>query len=378
MIDIGRTPDGRRRQKWHGGYPTRKQAEAARAELVHQLNTGRYVEVTNTTLAEWTTEGWLPAMRTQLKPSTWHSYNRNLTLHVLPSLGNTPLRHLTPGRLNTLYAGLLETGNHTRTGGLAAKTVRYIHTTIRKALSDAVDAGILATNPADRAKPPRIRPTPASELRTWTADQLAQFLDTTRKHRLAAAWRLAAMTGMRRGEILGLRWADVDLDAGRLAVRRTLISVAYRIQHSTPKTHQARTIDLDSQTITQLRNHQARQQAEREHWGIEYQDQGLVFARENGTPIHPDGFTQTFTNLVARIGLPRIRLHDLRHTHATLALQAGVPIKVVSERLGHQDPAFTLRQYTHAIPGMQAQAAAQIAQLVDARSLNESPPPTTP
>ncbi len=173
------------------------------------------------------------------------------------------------------------------------------------------------------------------------------------------------MTGMRRGEVLGLRWRDLDLDRARLSVRQALVAVGYEVIDSTPKSHSARVIDLDQETVAQLRAHRARQEAERAEWGADYQDQDLVVAKENGEPIHPHTFSQAFERLIEKAGLRTIRLHDLRHTHATLALKAGVPVKVISERLGHESPAFTLKQYAHVIPGMQAEAAAQVAAMID-------------
>jgi integrase len=182
--------------------------------------------------------------------------------------------------------------------------------------------------------------------------------------RLEAIWRLSATTGMRRGEVLGLRWCDLDLERARLSVRQALVAVGYELVHSTPKSHSARVIDLDAETVRQLRAHRVRQAEKRAEWGADYQDQDLVVAKENGEPIHPHTFSQAFERLIEKTGLPRIRLHDVRHTHATLALKAGVPVKVISERLSHESPAFTLKQYAHVIPGMQAEAAAQVAAMI--------------
>jgi integrase len=363
VVDIGRDADGRRRQKWHGGYGTRREAEVARAKLVNDLHTGSYVTPDRLTLDEWVRESWLPLIESRIKPSTFYSYQRNMALHVLPAIGARPLQQLTALMLNGLYAQLLRQPAG-RSRPLSAKTVRYVHTIVHKALSDAVDAGVLPTNVADRAKPPRPERRSSGEIQAWGAEELARFLDHARDTRLGAAWRLAAMTGMRRGEVLGLRWKDVDLDAGRLSVRQAVVSVAYAVLNSTPKSHQARVIDLDPETVEQLRAHQAAQQLERAQWGADYADNDLVVAKENGEPIHPDSFSQTFERLVRNAGLRRIRLHDLRHTHATLAIKAGVPVKVISERLGHESPAFTLKQYAHVLPGMQAEAALRIADLV--------------
>ncbi len=165
------------------------------------------------TLAQWIRE-WLPTMLTQLKPSTLRSYRRNLELHVIPALGKRPLSSIQPRDLTALYGRLAVDGAKRRPGGLAPATVRYIHAVLRKALADAVDAGVLDQNPAVRAKPPRVRPTTANQMRSWTAAQLSAFLSATRDHPLTLVFRLAAVTGMRRGEVLGLRWSDVDLDNG--------------------------------------------------------------------------------------------------------------------------------------------------------------------
>ena len=213
----------------------------------------------------------------------------NMELHVLPALGHRALQQITAPMLNALYADLLDRGQRAA-GGLSPKTVRYIHTTIHKALADAVDAG--------RARDQRRRAREAAttldgrERGRCGSGQPERAPRTSssssRGSRLEAAWHLAAMTGMRRGEVLGLRWRDVDLDAARLSVRQTIVSVAYEVPISTPKTHQARVIDLDPATVEQLRAHRERQQLEREEWGADYEDSDLVFCRENGAPLHPD------------------------------------------------------------------------------------------
>lgn len=366
VVDLGRDAVGKRRQKWHGGFRTRKDAEVARTRIVGDLHDGSYTPATKLTLREWVENKWLPTVRTQVKPSTFESYERNMRHHVLPTLGGRALRDLGSGQLNSLYAKLLVNGRRSGAGGLSPKTVRYIHTIIHKAMADAVDAGLIAANTAERAKPPRPRASGPKELRFWTPEQLRSFLSLVEGHRLGAAWHVSAMTGMRRGEVLGLRWADVDVDNSRIRVRQALVSVAYELVFSTPKNHRARVIDLDPGTVDQLQFHRKRQLEDRDEWGIDYQDLDLVFCKENGAPLHPQTFSQAFERLIAKTDLPRIRLHDLRHTHATIAIQAGVPTKVISERLGHESPAFTLKQYAHVMPGMQADAVRSIAVLVTA------------
>lgn len=364
VFDAGRDETGKRKQKWIGGFGTRKEAEAVCTKTVNEINRGSWVTPTKTTLKEWLCEEWLPMMKSQVKTSTWHSYQRNIELHVLPRIGDRVLKDVTAPVLNKLYEGLLLDGKKNAPGGLSAKTVRYIHTTLHKALGDAVDADILGINPATKAKPPKPRATATDKLNFWRVEELAAFLRHVEGTRLEALWHILAMTGMRRGEALGLRWSDIDFQSMRLSVRNAFTSVGYEIVASTPKTHRARVIDLDECTISKLIAHRERQQPEKAEWGADYIDTDLVFPRENGTPSHPDGISQRFELEVKRAGLRRIRLHDLRHTHATIALGAGIPVKVISERLGHETPAFTLKQYAHVIPGMQAEAANKIAKLI--------------
>lgn len=328
-----------------------------------EVNNGAYVVPGRTTLAEWIRDSWFPMTEPRVKPTTFHSYKRNLELHVIPALGQKRLQQLTPPMLAGLYGRLAQDTIERK--GLSAKTISYIHSTLHKVLSDAVDSGLLVKNVAAIAKPPRPNRRTTGGIQAWEPNELARFLEAVRETRLAAIWRLSAMTNMRRGEVLGLRWCDVDLDRARLSVRQALVAVGYEIVHSTPKSHSARVIDLDSETVAQLQAHRRRQDEERAEWGIDYQDGELVAAKENGESIHPHTFSPAFERLIEKAGLRRIRLHDVRHTHATLALKAGVPVKAISERLGHESPAFTLKQYAHVIPGMQAEAAAQIASLVD-------------
>ena len=363
VVDIGRDENNKRRQKWHGSFRTRREADAVRARLVADLNGGTYVEPSPITFEEWVRDTWLPGMRTQVKPSTWDSYRRNMDRHLLPRLGHRRLRDLTAAHINVVYGDLLERGKSDG-GGLSPKTVRYLHTTLHTALSHAVDANLIAANPAARAKPPKPSIAELNELRFWTPEQLRTFLSSVSGTPLEAAWRLTAMTGMRRGEVLGLRWSEVDFDNSRLSVRHTIISIGYEIHESTPKSRRARVIDLDGATIDLLREHQSQQAVEWDS-GSDDNARDLVFCREDGNPIQPDLFSQAFQRAAADAGLPRIRLHDLRHTHATIALSAGVPVKVVCERLGHQSPAFTLKQYAHVLPGMQAEAAREVAAVVD-------------
>lgn len=364
VLDLGVDDDGKRVRKWHSGFRTRKEAERARTELLSRIDTNSYVEPTRLTLASFLGDEWIPAIRASVRPSTLNSYESLIALHIRPAIGSVLLPKLTSARLNSLYSDLVESGRKDGHGGLSPKTVRNVHIVLRKALGDAVRWNLLTRNPAEYANPPKLN-SGRGEMKTWAPAEVKRFLELMEEDRLYAAWLLGVTTGMRRGEILGLRWSDVDLKASSLSVRQTLISIDYRVEFSTPKTAKSRrSIALDGGVVSALRAHRKAQIEEKLLIGDRYIDNGLVFCRVDGSPLHPDLFSQMFDRAVKKSGLPRIRLHDLRHTHATLALRAGVHPKVVSERLGHASVAFTLDVYSHAIPAMQAEAAELVARLI--------------
>jgi integrase len=242
---------------------------------------------------------------------------------------------------------------------LAPKTVRNIHVMLHKALADAASWQYVTVNVAEHAQPPRLsRPTPAF----WTPEQLRRFLVGAGDDRFFALFLLATTTGMRRAELCGLRWSDVDLAAGTAAISATRVVVEGRSEGSDGKTaNSRRLLALDPVSVEALRARWRQQAEEQAFFGEAYQDSGLVFVWEDGRPVHPDVLRQRFNRLAARLGLPAIRLHDLRHSYASAALAAGVPAKVVSERLGHASVAFTLGQYTHLVPGLDRQAANVVA-----------------
>jgi integrase len=355
VLDLGRGPDGRRVRKWHSGYRTKKDAQRAQDELLAALGRGVYVAPSKRATGAFLREDWLPGLRSQVRPSTWAEHRSKVEVHLVPAIGQVPLQQLTPGHLNALYADLLERG-------LSARTVLHVHATIRRALADATRWGLVPRDVALLASPPRPR---RSELQVWTAADLRSFLAHVEGDRLYALWLLAASTGMRRGELLGVQWPDVDLARARVAVRRSLVTVGHQVVVSEPKTAKGRrSVALDPASVAALKAWRKRQMAERLAWGPAWTDAGLVFTREDGRPLHPREVTRAFTRHVLAAGVPIIRLHDLRHTHATLALTAGVHPKVVQERLGHANIAITLDTYSHAVPALEEQAAHTVAALV--------------
>ena len=363
---------GKDRHSWHKGGPRKVDAERLLPDLLKRRNAGEQVSAEKITVETYLTKRWLPIKESQLRKSTYDSYRRTIEIHVVPALGQLRLQELDGDDLDLFYARLLKKGRKTKKkgvqAGLSIKTVRNIHVMLHKALADAQRKGIVFRNAATMADAPKLSSQKRPEMKVWTAEELRRFLEVAAPRRHYVTFYLTAHTGMRRGEVLGLRWRDVDLDAARLSVRATVISVGYEVEASDVKTtNGVRTIDLDDGTVSLLREwkklHDENPRPNPEAlkmWG------DLVFPKPGGTgePIHPDVLTQAFDRLVISSGQPVIRLHDLRHTHATLMLKAGVPVKVVSERLGHANVAFTMAVYQHVVPGMQAEAASLFARIL--------------
>jgi integrase len=354
-------------------FKTRREAERGLTELLGRVGGGTYVEASRETVADFLRE-WLAAIEARgLRPNTLSTYRMLAEKHLIPRLGSIPLQKLSASHLNTAYADMLASGrrNVKRAAGLSPRTVRYAHSVIRKALADAVKWNRLARNVADAADPPRKSATVKAP-KTWTAAELRSFLEHVESDRLAAAWRLAAATGLRRGEVLGLASNAVDLENARLAVRQTLTVADYKPRLAQPKTERSRReVALDADTVAALREHRKRQLEERLAAGELWQNElDLVFTDAIGRPVHPQAFSEAFERRGVAAGLRRIPLHGLRHTHATLALQAGVHPKVVSDRLGHYSAAFTLHTYSDSIPALQEGAAAAVAALVATASGN--------
>jgi integrase len=361
VVDVGRDPStGRRRQKWHSGFRTRKEAERACIEILAQLDGGSYTTPTKATVADYLRQ-WLQGVR--VDPGTLADYRMHVEKRLIPALGNLRAQVLTPLAIDALLR-MLEREGGRRQQGLSPRSVRLVYLVGHKAYADGVRKGLLASNPFDKVDPPRVR---RRAQKTWSAEELSRFLAQVRTTRLAAAWVLMATTGMRRGEVLGLASTAVDLDDGRLSVVQAwVIEEGKPSLKLYPKTDSGRRmLALDPDTIAALRAYRARQASERlvagELW---HNDRGFFFTREDGTPVHPDTFSEWFERQAQAAGLPRIRLHDLRHTYATLSLKAGVPSKVVSARLGHASTGITEDIYQHVTPQMQEEAAARVARLI--------------
>jgi integrase len=258
---------------------------------------------------------------------------------VVARIGHVRLADLDAPTLEALYADL-------EASGLARSTVRLVHNQLHRALADAARWGLLAHNPAALVRPPKPAGRPPS---VWSAEQLGRFLAGVAGDRLAALYRLAAASGMRLGEGCALRWPDVDLAGGYLTVAKAKTAAGRR------------RVELDPATVAALREHRKGQAAEQLAFGAGYADHGLVFTRPGGAPLNPDAVLLAFKRRAARLGLPVIRFHDLRHGWATMALEGGEHPKLVAEQLGHASVKTTLDTYSHVTPGMQRDAVTRVA-----------------
>jgi integrase len=358
--NVRKRPDGRWEARYvveHQGGVTRRSVygrtyeEAARQlrEAIRGRDDGLPPVTGRETLGGYLTD-WLAGSKSNMRPQTLRAYERNIRLHITPILGRYRLRQLQPADLQRLYQDRLD-------AGLSPTTVRHIHAVLSRALGQATQWNLIARNPASLVKAPRRA---RHEMRALTASQVRTLLAAARSDRLEALYVVAVTTGMRQGELLALRWRDVDLDRSTLSVTGTLQwSKGVGLTISEPKTARSRRqLQLASAAVEGLRQHRARQAAEilaSEGWD---QTTDLVFPNHVGRPMQASNLLRrSFFPLLAAADLPHIRFHDLRHTAATLLLSRGVHPKIASEMLGHSTVAFTLDVYSHVTETLQREAA---------------------
>ena len=358
VVDTGIGPDGKRRQRLKGGFYTRAQAEKALAELLVQVDKGLAVDPSRQRLGDYL-DDWLAATASSLRPTTAELYGKGISNWITPRIGGLRLQSVTPKHLQDLYAELLVSGRVNGGGGLSPRSVRLAHQVLHMALGRAAEWRMISRSPASaRLDLPRMG---HKSIETWTAEEARRFLEATADDRLGVLWALLLSTGLRRGEALGLRWEDLDLRIGRLCVVQTIVVVGGKAQVSEPKTSTGRrSVFLYPEMTAALRRHHARQKEERLLVGPSWQDTGLVFTTAVGTLLHPRNVARDFHAAVRRSGLRPIRLHDLRHTAATLALSSGAHPKQVQEMPGHARVAITLDVYSHVTEQMHAEAAQRI------------------
>lgn len=371
MPKVSKRPDGRwetrvrvgtdnGKPKYRSIYGrTKKEAEEKLAEITTQLKTGTYANPSNVTLGEWINE-WING-RPNIRETTRAFYDSLIRVHIAPALGDIKLNRLTTRDIQTLLNEKMVDGA-VRGGGLSAATIRYIHVCIQSTLKQAVKERLLIVNPAEAVERPQI---PPKEMKTLTIEQVGIFLEEAKQDPNYAAFLLDLSTGLRRGELLGIWWDDIDFEKSTLTIRRQLSKRSRtaekhldRLFFTQPKTNAGhRQLSLPSNVLHALKDHRKRQHEARLIMGGAYLNPDIVFATPEGGPLCPDSFYKSFKRILRKAGLPNVRFHDLRHTYATMALQAGISPKTIQAVLGHANISTTLNIYGHVTKEMHTQAA---------------------
>jgi integrase len=341
------TPTGPKRKTVYG-----KKREDVADELTKALGNraeGLIFDDENISVGEYVTRWLEDSAKGDLAPRTYQNYRLQVRRHIVPALGRTKLRALSPASIQSLYAAKLR-------DGLKPSSVRYMHAVLHRALEQADRWNMIPRNPAASVDPPKLR---HEEITPLDANQACRFLDAAKGGRFEGLFVLSLTVGLRMGEALGLKWSDIDLDAGSLRVNRQLQRLrrdgdnAGKLVFSEPKNASRRTVDLPQRTVEALRSHRKRQVEEQLRVGSGWQDNGLVFPTTIGTPLDAQNIVNRhFKPLLRRAGLPDIRWHDLRHTCATLLLSRGTHPKYVQKLLGHASIQLTLDRYSHWMPSM--------------------------
>jgi integrase len=344
------------RQKTKGGFPTKKAAEKKEREILSQVDSGRLLGGSSPTLAEYLLETWLPKHRqlSNLKASTYETYKMLISVYINPKIGNTRINEIGTIQLENLFMELQNSGRaKARKDGnqtLSAKTVRNIASIIQKALKDAVRTSLIPFNPSDSALKPKVIPTEADFM---TPENLMKYVESIQGHRYGAILQLEALTGMRRGELLGLSWSAIDFKTGTIKIHRTRIRAGNMTIFDTPKSKKSnRTIQIDIYTLQKLQVWKIAQAKERLMLGGTWSDtENLVVTDSTGKPPSFSAFDRMFKKTLRDAGLEKMKFHSMRHSFVVAALHNGGALKTVSERVGHAEDSITQRIYNHRVEG---------------------------
>jgi integrase len=374
VIRVTDPETGLSKPKWVGGFATENDAKTARDEARVKARRGEYIDRNQITVSEYL-DTWIQSHAMQIKPRSLTDYKNCIRLYIRPRIGRMRLQAVRPATITRLYHDMLTSGGHDG-GQLAVSTVIHTHAILRKAFHDAVIVDeLIPSNPVERAKRPKSPPDAPGTV--WSPAQLRTFLTAARHHRLFAYYHVAAYTGARRGELLNLRWSDVDLSGKKITIAGSAAIIEGERIEGTTKSGRSRTVTIDDETVSVLKEHHKAQAADRLLTGESWRgaDNACVFVTGWGEPIYPDTVGWLMTKIIRTHNnpkegpkpaepLPHARVHDLRHIHATTLLLAGVPVHVVAARLGHADPAITLRVYAHVINAAETAAADVFARVI--------------
>jgi integrase len=355
VIDARDPATGKRKRRWHSFAGTKRQAQVECARLLTETKNGTSVDPTRMMVAAFF-ERWIEHMEGQVSPRSHERYAELCRKNLALLLGGMMLTKLQPAHISQAYAKALTSGRRDGSGGLSARTVTHMHRVLREALQQAVRWQLLARNPADAVKPPKVERQQMSVLDT---DATAELIEAARESPLFMPILLGVRCGLRRGEVVALRWRNVDLERGQISVVTSAEQTDRGVREKEPKNGKGRTIVLSCTEIEELRRHRVRQAQRLLALGVRLTDDHHVVAREDGQALQPRSLTHAFVKFARRHGF-QIRLHDLRHSHATHMLAAGVHPKIAQERLGHSSVGITLDLYSHVLPGMQTEAVSRV------------------
>ncbi|GED67736.1 site-specific integrase [Brevibacillus reuszeri] len=349
-VDIGRKTDGSRNQKTKGGFRTKREAEQACAELITQLTKGDYLEPSKKTVQE-AMEAWLNTiLQSTLRISTYDNYSKAIVKRIIPALGKLKLKDVHSDHIQSFYLALVKEG-------LSSEYIRYLHSILKSFFTYQMRLQNITKNVVELAIPPRIG---RKEQRTWSINEAVRFLEVAKEDTQSyyIVYLLALYTGLRRGEILSLRWKDCDLNQGKISVCQTLYYSNQQFHFLEPKTSRSnRLVSIPDTVVEILKTYRLKQEKHKREMGSAYEDYDLIAANEIGQPINPRSLTGHFRRMIQKASVPKIRFHDTRHTHATILLKLGEHVKIVSERLGHSNAAMTMNVYSHVTSDMQKEAA---------------------
>lgn len=357
-IELGMDENGNRKRMYKSTNGTKKEAEKIMIKLISELEEGTLVQESSMTVATYL-RNWLKTyVEINLSPTSIDGYRDNIEKYIIPHIGNIPLQKLSPLHLQDMYLKLSENGKINRKGGLAPRSIRYIHMNLSKALREAVKMQIIKRNVATMVTIPKVKTYRAA---VYNEQEIISLLNIAKGTDMEVPITLAATLGLRRGEILGLKWSDINFHECRLIINNNLVSTSEGAVLKTPKTESShRTIEISDSIVTMLKKHLIWQKENKIKLGRDYCDNSLVCCYPDGNLINPKVFSKKFTRFLERNNLKNIRFHDLRHSNATLMLEYGIPAKVASERLGHSSISVTLDIYSHVTSKMQKDVADKI------------------
>jgi integrase len=356
QLDLGWENGRRKRKFYYGSTAAEVQEQLLKARSDHSR--GVPVAVERQTVQQFLTDWLEHTIRPNARPRSYESFEIIVRRHIVPEIGRLRLEKLTPQEVQGLIDGKLKSG-------LAPQTVVHIRMVLRTALNQAMKWSLIARNPAALVDPPRI---PRSEIRPLSAEPARRFLDAAKGGRFEALYTLALFSGLRRGEILGLRWSDVDLEARAFRVDQAIQRVGGKLQAAETKTKRSRRmLALPASVVAALRTHRARQAQERLIAGPSWRDTGLVFTSRIGTPVEPRNLHRNFVRVLAAAKVPRIRFQDLRHSAASLLLAQGVPLRLIMEQLGHSSIVLTANTYTHVMTAAMREVADKMESILGAQ-----------